>query len=62
MKNGVIYCQVEREEDSTVRGKSFNLKHKKFYLLLASGSRIKKDKITIHNLGHTSSQKTIHYK
>ena len=57
-ENG-ISCVIERDESSVVDGKTFDLKHGKFYLLMATGTKVKTDRIQIHNLGHAISQKTL---
>ncbi|CAG9811306.1 unnamed protein product [Chironomus riparius] len=57
-ENG-ISCVIERDESSVVDGKTFDLKSGRFYLLMATGSKVKTDRVQIHNLGHAISQKTL---
>ncbi|XP_070509081.1 putative ferric-chelate reductase 1 homolog [Chironomus tepperi] len=57
-ENG-ISCVIERDESSVVDSKTFDLKTGKFYLLLATGSKVKTNKIQAHNLGHAISDKTL---
>lgn len=57
-ENG-ISCIIERDEMSHVDTKDFDLKHGKYYLLMATGNKVKKDRITVHNLGHAISDKTL---
>lgn len=38
--DGVIYCKVERDAVSTVKGQKFDLLNDKFHLLLAAGSSV----------------------
>lgn len=56
-ENG-ISCVIERDETSYVDSKTWDLKNGKYYLLMATGARVKQDRITIHNLGHAISDKT----
>uniref|UniRef100_A0A182Q8D5 DOMON domain-containing protein n=1 Tax=Anopheles farauti TaxID=69004 RepID=A0A182Q8D5_9DIPT len=38
--DGVIYCKLERDAVSTVKGQMFDLQNNKFHLLLAAGSSV----------------------
>lgn len=46
--DGSIYCKIERDVISTVRGKRFDLNNDKFHLLLATGETLKENSVGYH--------------
>uniref|UniRef100_A0A2M4A6W7 Putative domon domain of stromal cell-derived receptor 2 n=1 Tax=Anopheles triannulatus TaxID=58253 RepID=A0A2M4A6W7_9DIPT len=49
--DGTIYCKVERDAVSTVKGQKFDLVNEKFHLLLASGSSVESTNVNYHDIG-----------
>ncbi len=46
--NGILYCKWRRRRRSTIRGKQFDLRDKKYYIFLAFGSLNENDDKEIH--------------
>uniref|UniRef100_A0A182KFZ1 Domon domain of stromal cell-derived receptor 2 n=1 Tax=Anopheles christyi TaxID=43041 RepID=A0A182KFZ1_9DIPT len=49
--DGVIYCKVERNAVSMVKGQKFDLLNDKFHLLLAAGSSVESTNVNYHDIG-----------
>uniref|UniRef100_U5EVK0 Putative ferric-chelate reductase 1 n=1 Tax=Corethrella appendiculata TaxID=1370023 RepID=U5EVK0_9DIPT len=49
--DGTIYCKVEREAATTVRGRRFDLITDNFHILLATGSKVSGDHVSYHDIG-----------
>lgn len=49
--DGVIYCRVERDAVSTVKGQKFDLINEKYHLLLATGSSADSTHVSYHDIG-----------
>lgn len=56
LENGMIYCQVEREPVTTVNGVKFDLTKQSYFLLLASGTKIRPSTVDYHDIVRLSSQ------
>ncbi|XP_058458577.1 putative ferric-chelate reductase 1 homolog isoform X2 [Malaya genurostris] len=50
-EDGVIYCQVERDSMTTVKGQRFDLINGKYHLLLATGSSADSTHVSYHDIG-----------
>lgn len=59
LENGMIYCQVERDPVTTINGMKFDLRSQSYYLLLASGSKIRPNTVDYHDIVRLSSQKAL---
>lgn len=57
--NGTIYCKIERDPNSSMKGKNFDLISNKYYLLLAAGGSLKERGVGYHNLGRLQSGKAL---
>ncbi|KAH8337747.1 hypothetical protein KR067_001096 [Drosophila pandora] len=57
--DGVIYCRVQRDAQTTVQGRSFDLRNGKYHLLVASGSSLKENSVGYHDIGRLPSAKAI---
>lgn len=53
--DGIIYCKVQRDVVTQVRGKSFNLLNNKYHLLVASGTGLKENSVGYHDIGRLPS-------
>uniref|UniRef100_A0A336L231 CSON001896 protein n=1 Tax=Culicoides sonorensis TaxID=179676 RepID=A0A336L231_CULSO len=53
--NNQIYCRVERDTVSTVRGKNFDLIRNRYNVLVASGSSNKDNSVGYHDIGRDST-------
>ncbi|XP_049298973.1 putative ferric-chelate reductase 1 homolog isoform X2 [Anopheles funestus] len=49
--DGVIYCKLERDAVSMVKGKKFDLVNDKFHLLIAAGSSVESTNVNYHDIG-----------
>ncbi|XP_058125486.1 putative ferric-chelate reductase 1 homolog isoform X1 [Anopheles ziemanni] len=49
--DGTIYCKLERNAVSTVKGQKFDLMSDKFHLLLAAGSSVESTNVNYHDIG-----------
>lgn len=49
--DGVIYCKVERDAVSTVKGQKYDLINEKYHLLLATGSSADSTHVSYHDIG-----------
>ncbi|XP_053677551.1 putative ferric-chelate reductase 1 homolog [Anopheles nili] len=49
--DGAIYCKLERDAVSTVKGQKFDLLNDKFHLLLAAGSSVESTNVNYHDIG-----------
>lgn len=56
LENGMIYCQVEREAVTIVNNVKFDLTKQSYFLLLASGSKIRPSTVDYHDIVRLSSQ------
>jgi hypothetical protein len=54
-QNGVIYCQVERNAVSTVKGTTFDMHNHNLHILLATGSSLKENKVGYHDIMRAAS-------
>ena len=59
LKNGQIYCKVEREAVTTINGLKFDLPKQSYYLLLASGSGIRPVSVDYHDIVRLSSAQAL---
>ncbi|XP_032590447.1 putative ferric-chelate reductase 1 homolog isoform X3 [Drosophila grimshawi] len=57
--DGVIYCKVQREPLTVVRGRSFDLRNGVYHLLVASGSSLKEASVGYHDIGRLPSANAI---
>jgi hypothetical protein len=55
LENGIIYCQVERNAETTVGGLSFDLINDKHYLLIASGTEMLTNAVGYHDIDFDAS-------
>lgn len=55
--DGTIYCKVERNPVSTIRGTTFDLINDEYYLLLATGEGLKENSVGYHSIDKLSSGK-----
>lgn len=55
--DGTIYCKVERDAVSQVRGRTFNLANDKYHVLLALGDSLKEaeNSVGYHSIGRIST-------
>ncbi|XP_011186308.1 putative ferric-chelate reductase 1 homolog isoform X2 [Zeugodacus cucurbitae] len=53
--DGIIYCKVQRDMVTQVRGKSFDLLNNKYHLLVASGTGLKENSVGYHDIGRLPS-------
>ncbi|XP_036332126.1 putative ferric-chelate reductase 1 homolog [Rhagoletis pomonella] len=53
--DGVIYCKVQRDVVTQVRGKRFDLLNNKYHLLLAAGTALKDNSVGYHDIGRLPS-------
>lgn len=49
--DGVIYCKVERDAVTTVKGQKFDLIKEKYHLLLATGAKADSVHVSYHDIG-----------
>ncbi|XP_017094126.2 putative ferric-chelate reductase 1 homolog [Drosophila bipectinata] len=57
--DGVIYCRVQRDAQTTVQGRSFDLRNGKYHLLVACGISLKENSVGYHDIGRLASAKAI---
>lgn len=48
--DGVIYCQVERNAVTEVKGRTFDLHNNEYNILLATGQSLKENKVGYHDI------------
>lgn len=53
--DGTIYCRVERDATSLVRGKRFDLINDKLHVLVASGTVANSSQVGYHDIGRIAS-------
>lgn len=53
--DGTIYCKVQRNALSTVRGQEFDLVNNRFHVLIASGSSVESTHVGYHDIGRWAS-------
>jgi hypothetical protein len=56
-----IFCHVERDAVSTVRGQEFDLNTKSYYMLLASGTELRENSVGYHDFAYTPSEKRVKF-
>ncbi|XP_058054768.1 putative ferric-chelate reductase 1 homolog isoform X2 [Anopheles bellator] len=49
--DGTIYCKLERDAVSTVKGRQFDLVNEKFHLMLAAGASVESTNVNYHSIG-----------
>lgn len=49
--DGTIYCKVQRNALSTVRGHEFDLVNNRYHVLVASGSSVHESNVGYHDIG-----------
>jgi len=59
LKNGMIYCQVEKDPVTTVNGVTFDLIKNSYFLLLASGSALRPSSVDYHDVVRLASQQAL---
>ncbi|XP_016985376.1 putative ferric-chelate reductase 1 homolog isoform X2 [Drosophila rhopaloa] len=57
--DGVIYCRVQRDVVTNVKGRTFDLRNGKYHLLVASGSSLKENSVGYHDIGRLPSAQSI---
>lgn len=55
----MIYCQVEREPVTMINGITFDLPNQNYFLLLASGTKIRPATVDYHDIVRLSSQQAL---
>lgn len=55
----MIYCQVEREPVTMINGIKFDLPKQSYFLLLASGTKIRPTTVDYHDIVRLSSQRAL---
>ncbi|XP_037920288.1 putative ferric-chelate reductase 1 homolog isoform X2 [Hermetia illucens] len=58
-KDGVIYCKVERDPVTEVKGRTFDLIKQRYHLLLAAGAEVRENGVGYHTLGRIPSAQPI---
>lgn len=53
--DGTIYCKVQRNALSTVRGHEFDLVNNRFHVLISSGSSAEATNVGYHDIGRWAS-------
>lgn len=53
--DGVIHCKIERQAQTTVRGKRFDLINDQYNLLLATGEGLKENSVGYHSIAKLAS-------
>ncbi|CAG9761930.1 unnamed protein product [Ceutorhynchus assimilis] len=53
--DGTIYCRVRRDALTNVNGTIFDLLSQKYYLLIASGSKVRANSVAFHDLSYLAS-------
>lgn len=54
--DGVIYCQVERDAMSEIKGRKFDLHKNEYNILLATGTSLKENKVGYHDIRREASE------
>ena len=54
-ENGMIYCQVERPALTRVNNVEFDLSKNRYYLLMASGSKLRTGSVDYHDINRAAS-------